>query len=248
LGLGEKRTFMVANRAQKTTKKKTRQGTRKRAAVRMLPRARVAGAVEIMSAPSGAARFDAGKALCVTARKDPERVYPYFDALAALLGSNSKIVRWDAIQLLGLLTPVDVDRKLDAQLDTILAMITGDNLISAANAIQAAGRIAGCRPDLTDRIILGICAVERATYKTPECRNVAIGQALDVFWELGSDVCRRPEVAGFIRRQQKNKRPAVAQQAKKITTELATGGEIIGRGALGMRQTRRTRPAPRAAQ
>lgn len=209
---------MAADRARK---KKTRQGARNRPAARMLPRGRVAGAVETMCAPSGTARFGAGKALCVTAQKDPERVYPHFDALAALVESDSKIVRWNAIQLVGRLAAVDVERKVDGRLDTILAMINGDNLVSAANAIQAAGRIAGCRPELIDRILAGVLAVERATYKTPECRNVAIGQALDVFRELGPDVCRRAEVAGFIRRQRKNTRPAVARRAKQMTAAIA---------------------------
>ena len=189
----------------------------------MLPRARVPAAVETLAAPSGTARFAAGKALCVTAAKDPARVYPHFDELAALLESDSKIVRWNAIQLVGLLAPADTDRKLDAHLDAYLAFITGGNLISAANTIQGAGQIACSRSDLLDRIIPAILAVERATYETPECRNVAIGQVLDALWEIGPSTCRRTDAAAFIRRQRANTRTAVARRAERMTADLASG-------------------------
>ena len=190
---------------------------------RMLPRSRVPVAVQTMATPSGAARFQAGKALSVTAEKDPDRVYPYFDAIAALLERDSKIVRWNAIQIVASLAAADTDRKLDALLDTYLAFIRGSNLISAANAIQGAGRIARCRPDLLNWIVPAILAVERATYETPECRNVAIGKALDALRELGPSACRRPEVAAFVRRQKANTRAAVARRAERMTADLAFG-------------------------
>ncbi|MEW6251099.1 MAG: hypothetical protein AB1716_10665, partial [Planctomycetota bacterium] len=160
------------------------------------------------------------KALCATAQKDPARVCPHFDQIAALLATDNKIVLWNTLQLLGLLAPVDADRKLDAHLDAYLTFITGGELISAANAIQGAGRIAQARPDLLDRIIPAVLAVERATYKTPECRNVAIGRALEVLEAVGPSACRRPDVAVFIRRQQTNTRAAVARRAQRLAADL----------------------------
>lgn len=203
--------------------KRPRRKTAKRPAVRILPESRVAAAVRTMSAPTGTARFAAGKALCVTAEKDPGRVYAYFDAIAALLGSDCKIVRWNALQTLARLAPVDVDRKLDGLLDAYLAPIRGDNLISAANAIQGAGRIGAARPDLLERILPPILAVENARYETAECRNVALGHVLSVLAGLGPQICRRPDVASLIRRQQTNIRAAVARNAKRIVADLAIG-------------------------
>jgi len=203
-------------------RKPPRKKPRKGQSTRMLTRAQVSTAVRTMAAPSGAARFAAGKALSVTAEKDPSRVYPHFAAIAALLDSSSKIIRWIAIQIVALLAPADTDHKLDALLDKYLAFIRGSNMVSAANAIRGAGQIARCRPDLLDRIIPAILEVERATYETPECRNVAIGQALDALSELGPSVCRRPEAAGFIRRQRANTRAAVARCAARMTADLAS--------------------------
>ena len=193
---------------------------RKKPPVRMLPASQVPGAVRTMAAPSGTARFEAGKALSVTAEKDPSRIYPHFDAIAALLQSDCKIVRWNAMAILAALAPVDRDGKLESLLDTYLAFIGGHNLISAANTIRAAGKIGLARPHLLDRIVPAVLAVEAAVYETPECRNVAIGHVLDTFSELGPGVCRRTEVAEFIRRQRTNTRDAVARRAERMAADL----------------------------
>lgn len=174
-----------------------------------------------MSAPSGTARFAAGKALCVTAERDPSRVYPYFDAVAALLTSDCKIVCWNAMRILGTLASVDAERKLDAQLDALSAGIRGGSLITAANAIQSLGRVAVARADLLECILPALMKVEHLDYETPECRNVALGKVLDALSGLGANVLRRPEVASFVRRQVRNPRPAVAKKAGRLAAESA---------------------------
>lgn len=193
-----------------------RGGALKNAPVRMIPRSRMAAAVERMAASKGADRFAALKALSVTAEKDPGRVYPYFDAIAAQLNSDSKIVCWNAMQILARLAPVDGARRLDSILDVYLGFIEADNMVSAANAIQGAGRMAATRPELLDRVIPAILGVERANYRTQECRNVVIGVALETCEQLGECVCGRPDVAEFIRRQRANPRASVARRAQRM--------------------------------
>lgn len=206
-----------------TQKKTTRRTAAKRPEPPMLPQARVAGAVATMAEPKGTARFGAGKVLCVTARKDPSRVYPHLDEIAALLDSESKVVRWNALQLMGLLARVDDERKLDSYLDAYLGIITGGNLISAANAIQGAGLIAQSRSDLVERVVRVLLSVEQATYDTDECRNVALGHVLKVLQALGPSVLSRPAVTEFIRRQEGNTRAAVARHAAKLAAGLPGG-------------------------
>lgn len=198
-----------------------RRRSTKKQPVRALPAARVPMAVATMAAPTGTERFAAGKSLCATAAKDPKRVFSHFDAVAAMLDSDNKIVRWNAMRLIALMAAADSKHRLDAVLDRYLAFIAGDNLITAANAIQGAALIGRARPDLLDRIVAAVLGVERAAYATTECRNVAIGEALDAFQQLGADVCRRPDVSQFIRCQRTNPRSAVARRAERMTAMLA---------------------------
>lgn len=206
--------------ASKTPRKRPQKKSPAKKSVRMLSTAQVPAAVRTMAAPSGTARFAAGKALAVTAEKDPSRLYPHFDAIAALLASDCKIVRWNAMQILAPLAAVDDAHKLDAILDAYLAFIRGNNLISAANAIGGAGKIALARPDLLDRILPAILEVAHATYETPECRNVAIGHALDVLQKLWPQVRERREVAEFVRNQRANTRAAVARRAERLAADV----------------------------
>jgi len=73
---------------------------------------------------------------------------------------------------------VDADGRLEAALDKYLSPITGPRMIAAANAIQWASWIALANPQLADRIARAIVGVRTASYKTAECRNVAIEHAV----------------------------------------------------------------------
>ncbi len=199
-------------------KRSVKRTPRKQKTVRALSGAAMLSALRKMSEPSGTARFEAGKAISATAAKDPRRVYPHFDAIRALMQSDCKLVRWNAMQILTRLAAADEDHKLDAIVDDLLAMIRGENLINAANAIRGLGSIALHRPDLHDRIIRGMLAVEGATYETPECRNVAIGGALTALKELGAEALDRKDVAAFVRRQCDNTRKAVARRAQGMAS------------------------------
>lgn len=193
----------------RTTRKSTKRP-------RPLTEKQVAAAVATLGEPAGTARFAAGKALCVTAEADPARVYPHVDAIVPLMRSDSKIVRWTAIRLLGALAPADGACRLETILGEYLAIIHSGDLISAVNVIQGAVRIAKSRPDLRDRILGQLLSVERATYKSAECRNVAIQKTLEALLELGPVVCGQRDVAAFVDRQRANPRAAAARCAAKI--------------------------------
>jgi hypothetical protein len=184
--------------------------------VRALTAAQVGRAVERLGAPTGTDRYNAGKELIVTAEKFPERVYPHFAAIAGLLGTEAKIVRWEVQRILSLLAGVDVENRMEPLLGEYLAYIRGTNMISAANAIGGAGTIALAQPALRERIVRAILEVERATYETPECRNVAIGHALEALGGIWETVRGDAAVRGFVERQKANTRAAVAKRAREL--------------------------------
>ncbi|MBI5863155.1 MAG: hypothetical protein HZB38_01315 [Planctomycetes bacterium] len=186
-------------------------------APRALAPARVATAIEAFQATTGTRRFAAGKALALTAERYPERVYPHFDAVAARLGGQCKICRWNALRILAALAGADRDHKLDSILDAYLAYITCGNLITAANAVHGVGKIAAARPEWLARIVDSMLAVEACEYETPECRNVLIGHVLDGLASLGPTALSKPKVLAFIRRQLANPRAAVARRATELT-------------------------------
>lgn len=205
-----------SGRTRKSGRPRAGRAVRGKAVVRALSRTQVAGAVAKMAEPKGTARFAAGKALVVTAEKSPERVYPYFDAIAGLLAGECKIVRWNALQVISRLAAVDKDGKVEGVLDAYLGFVHGGNLISAANAIDGAARITLAQPQLLERVLPVLLGVEKETYETPECRNVAIGHVLTALGELWPMVQGRADVVAFVRRQESNTRAAVVKKAKQM--------------------------------
>ena len=180
---------------------------------RTLSPAQITHAVKRLAAPTGIDRYAAGKSLITTAEKCPLCVYPHFSALAVLLGSESKIIRWNALRILAALARVDTGNKIAGILDDYLGFISGGNMISAAHAIVGAGHIACARPEFLPRILPAILQVESATYETPECRNIAIAHALDALKALWPAVGGKAAVRAFVERQKANSRPTAARRA-----------------------------------
>jgi hypothetical protein len=71
--------------------------------------------------------------------------------------------------------------------------------------------IALAKPDLADRIVDETMKVEKGRYKTAECRNVALGHALDALGRL------------FVKRQLRNPRNATRKRAERLVKRALTG-------------------------
>ena len=163
-------------------------------------------------------RLGSSKALRILSERLPEVIYPHFDFFAALLNHDNHILQWNATLTLANLARVDREGKIEAILDRYLDLISGPNMITAANAIRGAAIIGVAQPNLVKRIVTRIMRVERAEYATPECRNVAIGHALKALEELAGLLPDRRTVRLFAARQLGNPRPATSAKARKFLT------------------------------
>ena len=166
-------------------------------------------------------RYGAAKVLRVASERAPDLLYARWDSLVRLLENDNAFLRWGATQILGNLAVVDHENKFDLVFGRFFAPITGQEMIGAANAIVAAANIALAKPHLADRIAKEIFKVERASYKTPECRNVAIGHAITSFDKLVSHVTNKRPVLAFVKRQLDNPRPATRKKAEKFLKRWA---------------------------
>jgi hypothetical protein len=190
--------------------------TAKRQAIANLGTGRAAALPELfagLKADKARVKYGCLKALRAISEEQPEVLYPEFDRIAALLDIESVILRWGAIIIIGNLAAVDTEEKIGPMLERYLAPIAGKVMITAANTVGGAGKIARAKPRFADRIVRVQLQVESATYQTPECRNVALGhvvKSLDLFFEHISDP--KPVMA-FVQRQLNNSRNAVKKKA-----------------------------------
>ena len=161
-------------------------------------------------------KFGASKALRIMSERLPELLYRHFDFFAAMLDHDNQILKWNATLTLANLARVDRAGKIEAILDQYLDLISGPNMITAANAIRGAAMIGLAKPHLVRRILLRIMRVERVEYATPECRNVAIGHALRALEQLADLLPDRRVLRLFAARQLGNPRPATSAKARRF--------------------------------
>jgi hypothetical protein len=169
-----------------------------------------------VSSKAARVKFGAVKALRILSEHSPDLIYPHFDFFAGLLRHENSILRWNAILILGNLAQVDGEGRTDRIIDDYLAPISGPHLIDAGNTIRAATAMAAAKPYLADKIAGHILKVEHATYATPECRNVAIGHAIQSFDSLLPMVTGKRAIQLFVLRQMDNSRAATRKKAERF--------------------------------
>ena len=84
------------------------------------------------------------------------------------------------------------------------------------NAMKGAASIAQAKPYMADRIAAQILRVEKGAYDTAECRNVAIGHAIQSLDRFGSRISDRLKIQFFVARQLKNRRVATRGKAERF--------------------------------
>jgi hypothetical protein len=171
-------------------------------------------------ASPGTKKFVAGKKLLAASEKKPEALYSHFDALAELLCSENKIIRWTVIRIIANLAGVDRRRRMDGIIDVYLAPIAGPVMITAANTIIGAAKIGNAQPHLVSKVVRAILRVERARYQTDECRKIAIGHAIVALGTMAPDVVCSDEVVRFVERQRQNSRPGTRRKAEVFLKRL----------------------------
>jgi hypothetical protein len=169
-----------------------------------------------LGADTARVKYGCLKLLRIISESKPEILYPEIGRFIQLLDSENNIFKWGSIIIVGNLAVVDSGKKIDRILDRYLQPISGHVMITAANVIGGAGKIAQAKPQLAERIARAVLQVEAANYQTEECRNVAIGHAiesLDLFFEH----LKKPQpVIEFVKRQLNNRRNAVQRKAARF--------------------------------
>lgn len=191
----------------------------------------IARLVSGLAAKEARTKYGCSRALRILAEQRPEALYPHFGVFAKLLESENTFLKWDAIRIVACLAAADTERKFETVFRKYFRPITGPVMITAANTIAGAGRIARARPQLSDRIATELLKVEGANYATAECLNVAVGHAIRSFDQFFAQLRRKKRVLDFVRRQLNNSRPATRKKAERFLARWEAGSKRVVRTA-----------------
>lgn len=181
--------------------------------------------IEGLGADKARIKYGCEKVLRCISEKKPEVLYPKFDFFVGLLDSDNNFLKWGAIITIANLTAVDSENKFEKIFDKYFAPIPGPELIPAGNVIGGAAKIALAKPQLADRITKEILKVEKAKYQTTECRNVALGHAINSFAQFFDQIEDKEPVIKLIKKQLNNTRNTTRKKAdaflKKYEIEIS---------------------------
>jgi len=161
-------------------------------------------------------KYGCVKVLRLISEKKPEILYPRMDFFSDLLDSDNNFLKWGAIHTIANLVAADSERRFEVIFDKYFAPIPGPELIPAGNVIGGAAKIALAKPELSDRIAKEMVKVEKAKYKTTECRNVAMGHAIKSFDLFFDQIKDKEQVIKLIKKQLKNTRNATRKKAERF--------------------------------
>jgi hypothetical protein len=161
-------------------------------------------------------KFGSNKVLILISEKNPAVLYPKLDFFISLLDNENNFLKWGAIEIIANLCKVDSAHHFENIFAKYISPIHGHHMITAANTIKAANKIAGIKHNLAEKIAEEILSVENADYEATECNNIVIGQAIATLNNLFPQLKSKKPVFEFVQRQLKNKRPATKKKAESF--------------------------------
>jgi hypothetical protein len=169
-------------------------------------------------------KYGAEKVLRAVSERRPDLLYPSFADFVRLLDVENSFIKWGVIRTVANLSAADTDNRIASVFRKFFAPLTGPDMVTAVTIIGGGAIMARAKPAMTNRIVKEILKVETAAYElhgvpSPECRNVACGQAIDALDTLYEGIARKKPVIDFVRRQLRSTRPAVRRKAEAFLSK-----------------------------
>ena len=172
-----------------------------------------------ISSKNSRIKFKSAKILRVISEKNPEILYSKMDFFINLLDSENKILKWNAIDVIGNLTSIDSKNKFDKIFKKYYSFLSTESMITIAHVVDNSGKIAKAKPHLTQKITSELLKIENISTKprlTQECKNILLGKAILAFGTYFNQIENKDNVISFVKRQLNNTRNATKVKAEKF--------------------------------
>lgn len=161
-------------------------------------------------------KYGCAKNLLSIAKDDPNKIYPFINFFDELMDNENNILKWTAIDIIGLLSKIDKEKKVDKQIYKLFSLLNAGKMITANHAIEALASIASSKPEYQTKITDELLKVEHYTYDTDECLNIALGKTITAISSYFDKLKDKKAVIEFVKRQTKNKRNATKKKAEQF--------------------------------
>jgi hypothetical protein len=181
--------------------------------------------IDGVSSEKAAIRYGCGKVLMELSEKYPEKLYPHMDFFVTLLDSNYRILTWQAMFIIANLTRVDMEKKFDSIFDKYFSFINDEYMVTVANVVGHAGKIALAKPYLIPKItkeLLKVETIKTTPHLTDECKKVIAEhaiQSLDMFF---SQIEQKDKVLSFVQKYVATSRKTLQKKSEEFLNKWNT--------------------------
>ena len=165
-------------------------------------------------------KYGLSKELLQIGRETPKILYPYVAEWTRLLTQDNQILKWTAIDIIGYLSSVDTEDKIDALVDDLIQFLHGGHLITISHAISSLAMIAGNKPRHGNKIWSELFDIRSNPFKSDTCRDIATGKVLDALKVFPLDEIDPIELDNFVGVAEKCEWNATRQKANIIRRKL----------------------------
>lgn len=168
-----------------------------------------------ISSENSRIKFKSAKILRVISEENPEILYSKMDFFVNLLDRQNRILKWNAIDVIGNLTSVDSKNNFDKIFKKYYSFLSAESMITVAHVVDNSGKIAKAKPHLTKKITHELFKIEKIP-RNQECKNILLGKAILAFGMFFDQIENKDDVISFVKRQLNNARNATKAKAEKI--------------------------------
>jgi hypothetical protein len=158
-------------------------------------------------------RYNCHKVLMKVTDVHPEIIYPSWDFFMEHLKSNNSYHKMSATHLIANLVKVDDGNRFVEIFDLFYGLLDDRSMVVAYYVAQNSAKIIKAKPELENRIIARLLAIDETHHPTGRKELIKTG-IIEAFDELFEDSGVRPEIMDFVRAQIDSESHKTAKAAK----------------------------------
>jgi len=164
-------------------------------------------------------KYGVAKQFKIIAQENPSELYPFLDKFIPLLDNENNVIKWTAINVIGLLAKVDKENKIDPLLSKLYKQLNCGKLITVNHIIECLINISLAKPEYKDKTVKELLKIQNYEYDTDECKNIIYEKIIEAFDKIVENINKNKDVKTFIEKQSHNTRNSVKKKAEKLLME-----------------------------
>ena len=176
--------------------------------------------LEPLYAKEAKVKYGFAKELLKLAAKNPSSLYLNTNEIGTLLQSDNNTIVWTAIDILGYLSSVDVENKIDKYIPQLVYFLHSGKLIISGHAMFSLSCIAKNKQQYKELIFNEIICINNNEYESFDCKNIAIEKAIYFFSKFKTEAKEDADILSFIHLAAQNSRKETSKKATQLLKQL----------------------------